>query len=862
MATPAVISVLRSPRPVHRISRIRAPLKLRNGIELEQYVRKRFLPFAIRGGGVPRESPARLPPRIFDTRSRAQRRESDIGCNGPEAGEASTVANDAGDIENPDAAISGSTGSGESQSSQIDSFLNIKLADYTPKKSPVPSPGRKLYTDWHHASEDSKNYILDEKEYAVLKKLATAIFNATHHPGKFNKELLRRLKQAQTYHPFTIKCLNSSAWEALFAYERNTMPTILTIYTAEIMDIHGIKRTEKQECDFIGAIFWNRDRTDAMQRWVHFMRSLEKPTADTWNLGIKLLSIRREPERAMSIYNLMKESLGRDNPKILVPIILSWNHLYRHDKSWSLFLQLRRFVNEVPNCVKPSHLEDIALSFMDARKPGRAFAVWKYMWKKGFAVPEYTREAALIYQNILKSPELLHQFSTNLLDALKDRVSDKYFYASWIKNLIRLGRPDLTLQVKDIMEANGLRPDSHHVNGIIRGFLLDGYEEIAEKLAGELIQQRLRKLAAWAKAIEEKRLRKENQPFGVSLDSLPPELQNPQSPLQTIEKTLNTPPMATAGTFSVLLHHFTRRRHYEKVRFYTDLMVQCDTPINAVHMNHLINMHLRQSDLPRAEKAFDLMVNQLRCKPDQETWRLMWYAMWKRYTQPKRRYPTFQTPRQLFIKMLRHIPKFKYGDPLTEWGKLAGSPDIWRIMTRSFILARDWDGLIVALNAGDTLWRIRVDEGIYKEVIFGVLKKGKPGLICLPNGQIKRGRVARSSISRGVLELDRVRKSVSIRAKIARVTRVSSTASTLENIMAKIRKIPAEEAAVSLETVTKVLRQEAANMDSMVGIQRLRDVREEMGLSHIGIRSILPPAQPAFRAKPMSRQQAWVSNLY
>ncbi|KAF8456242.1 hypothetical protein BGX38DRAFT_71468 [Terfezia claveryi] len=854
MATRALKHTFRPrPKPYNRIS-IRGAASRDHEAKFKEFVRRRVLQRGSLHG-----SPARLLPRIHDTRLQGPNsRGKGGGSESQETKilEATKRSRTVWNVPNPDATISSIAGLDGSLPPNFHIFLTLDLSQYVPR-SKLDGP-KLLHVDWYPASSARDDPILGDQEYRILKRLAITISNATQNPGKFNKELLRLLKQAQTF-PSVIQYLTPAAWEAFFAYERKTMPTNLTIFVAEMMDIHGVKRTEKQECDLIGAIFWNRDRTEATQHWVNFMRSLIKPTAVTWNLGIKLLSLRKEPQRAMSIYNVMKESLGYTDPKALIPIILSWNHLYQCPKAWSVFQDLKQIINRDPNCVKPSHLEDIALSFMDAGKPAASFSIWRYMWKKGMAVPEYTKEAAIFYQSIIQTPQVLHTFSSNLLDALKDRVSDKYFYASWMKNLIRLGRPDLTLQVKEVMESNGLRPDAQHVNEIIRGFLKDGYGGIAEGLARELIHQRLQKVASWAEAIEQKKCRKEAQPFGVSVDSLPPELQDPKSPLQVIEEKLNTPPMATPQTFSILLHYFTRKRDYKKAQDYMDLMIQCQTPVSAVHFNHLLKMYLRQSELGQLQKTFEIMTRQLGCKPDRYTWGLMWYAMWKRYTQPKRRASSFQTPRQLFAEMVKFIPITKHGDPSPEW-ESPESRATWKVIIRCFMLARDWDGLIVALNAGDSLWKLHVNEGVYKEVALGLLKKGKPGLVCDESGRISKRKISEEMVNQAIHELGTLERNISIKTKVMRLSSQEDGPDEKKwaKAMEKIRRIPIEEASAGLEAVTTVLKQEAGNMDSMVGVGRLKDVREEMGLKHVGIKGTLPPST----SRNTIPYQAWVSNLY
>lgn len=822
MATRAVNTTARL-RPQNRISRIRVPFKLPPEAVLQEYVRRRLLP-PISG-----PSTARLPPKVVDVRILDHNKLD--SCNGKS--QLDCVVD-----QTLSAAVSrGNTSEAkprpQAPQSLTEIFLNVKLSDYSPQGPSLWGPIRPIV--WVPSSDSDIYPVFSAKQYLILKKLTTVLSNLENNPGKFTKELFRWLKQIQTL-PSLAQYLTPDAWEALFAYERNTIPTKLTLFISGIMDTCGIKRTEKQECDLIGALFWNCDRTAAVHRWVNFIHTRDKPSRETWRLGVKLLSLRKEPKRAWSVYRMMKESLGDDDPKSLVPIVLSWNHLYRKREASTTFTYLKKLVDRAPDNIRPRHLKDIALSFLDANRPAAAFAVWRYMWNKGMAVPEYTKQAAIYYQNIINKPEILHHFSSTLLDVLKERVSDKYFYASWIKNLIRLGRPDLTLQVKEVMESNSLCPDSQHVNAIIQGFFRDGRGEIAEGVAGEMIQERLRKVKSWARGIEEKKRRKEAQPFGISIESLPPELRDPKTPLQTIETVLNTPPQATVQTFSILLHHFTRRRNHEKVRHYTQLMFECQIPIKAITMNHLLNMHIKASDLVRVENTFQIMVHKLGCKPDQWTWRLMWYTMWKRYTQPKRRIHQYQTPRKLFTEMVKLIPPAKIGDSSSEWAKQPGSPDIWRLVVRSFILGNDWYGLIVALNTGYSIWRMRVDEGVYKEIGLGLLKKGKPAYTRAAAGRIP---VTRARLSQSIHDLDQLRRRMSLRWKTARLSpeHRATIESQWNKIWLRIRKLPAEEAAASLEAVVTVIKHEV-KFDANI----LRQVEEQMGLSNLVIPGRPPPA--------------------
>ena len=244
MATRAVNSTARL-RPQNRISRIRVPFKLPPEALLQEYVRRRLLPPSIPG-----PSNARLPPKIVDARILDQNRLD--SCNGNNQLERAidqtlSTAVSHGDVSKTKPRLQVPQPANEN-------LLIVKLSDYSPQGPSLWGPIRPIV--WVPSSDSNINPVFSAKEYLILKKLVTVLSNLEKNPGKFTKELFRWLKQLQAC-PSLAQYLTPDAWEALFTYERNTIPTKLTIYISGIMDTCGIKRTEKQECDLIGAIFWN-----------------------------------------------------------------------------------------------------------------------------------------------------------------------------------------------------------------------------------------------------------------------------------------------------------------------------------------------------------------------------------------------------------------------------------------------------------------------------------------------------------------------------------------------------------------------------------------------------------------------------
>ena len=687
--------------------------------------------------------------------------------------------------------------------------------------------------------------------------------------------------------------------------------------------------------DYIGAIFWNRDRTEALQRWARLCQSMEpEPSAKVWNLGIRLFALNKQPARAQTVFTLMRKAIGYTEPKSLVPIILAWNHIYKPGSAWKKFEWLRKIVKKNPDSIRNTHLEDIALSFLEANQPDASIAVLKFLEQRS-GESQYTKDAALFYQNMVGDAQVLHRFSQEVLDDLRKRMADKYFCANWIKNLVRLGRTDLTLQVKALMEKRGLRVDVQHLNGVIQGFLKEGSVQKAEELAMGLIEERLRNIKRWGARIAENQARREElgerrasakefeaavktaateaaateaaatgtvaTKAAVTTASLAQEgaqtlpIENPEAPpaqegleiaidcpntttptpqpevtpseppipapsqshpqkpgkirdIHFFDGGLNRHPQASVQTFSLLIHYFCRRRNMEKIDEYMVLMKQCRHAPTPHITNHLLNLYLKQSSMRRVVRTFHIMLHDMNCQIDQETWSLMWYSMWKRYTQSQRRTSEFYTPRELFRKMVEFIPASKIADG-NEWAKQSGTVEIWRVLVKCFLLARDWNGLIVALHTGHALWKVRTDEMVYKEVAQGVLREGMAGIgIISLGGKIGRLDTTHAMIKEIVKELDQRRGMISLGTKIWRLTGldpadVVAVDKQWEVLREKIRKIPGEEAEASLDAVTRLLVREVKNLGSRAGLEELRRAREEMGIRAVGIRGILMPGK-------------------
>ncbi|KAI5786429.1 hypothetical protein DFH27DRAFT_575466 [Peziza echinospora] len=739
----------------------------------------------------------------------------------------------------------------------LNSFVRIDLEGYAPVDPSARNP------TWAFTADPAAHPTLTDRQYYLLRRLGAAVAFAAKRQTPFVKELLRWIIPAQEF-PMLFPLLRPEAWDVLLKQEVGRLPTNFTALVGDIAESCNIPLTEEQTIEYIGGLYWARDPQKAIRRWTVLMASRDPPpSAAAWKLGIKIFALSKEPERARRVYDLMTQTLGYEDPKALIPVMLAWNHLYQKYKAWKLYKKCGKLLSARGESFSESNLSDIALSFLDARSSIHSLWVLKDMLREGFAPPEYTKEAVIIFQNQMQVAEMLHETSTHLAGSLQPAILDKYFYASWIKNLVRLGSADLTLQVKEIMEKKGIQPDSQHLNGMIRGFLKEGNLSAAEALAERMISQRLWNLLSWDKGMREKEARKAAQPLGLRIDTkLPDPTSIPQRPDMENGKKydsglqMGNPAEADRQTISLLVIHFARRHKMEKVHHYIGVMLACQIAPGAYTMNHLLNMYLRRSDMGRLAETFENMVTNVGSVPDHETWFIMWFAMWKRYTQKKRNVLSFPTPRAMFRKMVQKIKKQSvYVQNTGQWSKDPKALEIWTLMVRCFIFARDWEGLLIAMNAALTLWKLRVDEGIFKEIALGVRKEGMAGIGRKESGAIGRLPLTRASLREGITELDQLKRTLSVRKKVMRLAPDGQRFinDEWERIKERIRVVPSEEAEAALEAVTRVVLREIDGIGSMsadasgiglsgLAVEGLRKAREDMLVQDVGLVGILPPA--------------------
>ncbi|KAI5798802.1 hypothetical protein EDC01DRAFT_628656 [Geopyxis carbonaria] len=543
---------------------------------------------------------------------------------------------------------------------------------------------------------------LTDQDVYLLRKLTTAMVWVHQPSHDAVKEVFFWLQKIQGKPPI-LKVLTPYAWKFLWALETSPIPSFRTRLIGDLMVAAGAPFSEEQEIAYIGGLFWNEAREQAIERWRRLVKDNTSPAV--WNLGVRMFALEQKPEMAQEIIKQMIRELGYTEHKTWIPVVLSYNHIYENEKAWDAYLKLRFWAEKNSMTVTAAQFDDLAMSFLDSNQPSMGLEVYKHMVFLGFGALDrqqtetYRNLATAVKeaQNSAKTPDSLNKLSLDALQTLPAHVADKYFYGGWMRNLMKMGRTDLAyFLIREVMFSKGHPPDSIHVNWVIQGFLEEGNVKAAEKLADEMIKRRL---YAIGKAEKDETM-----------------VHDPEGKLSGINITgdIRLPP-ATIQTFSILINYFSRRQKMDQIVILCARMRQCEIPANSYIMNHMLYALFRVHDMPRLASSFDSMTHG-DIVPDCESFLVMWMAMFKSYTHNRRRYPEFLTPRDLFKRTFQALSKSQRSENHDKMVR------IWHYVIKSFMLDRDLEGGLLALHAGKKVWDLPIDETIVREIAFGVLK--------------------------------------------------------------------------------------------------------------------------------------------
>lgn len=397
-----------------------------------------------------------------------------------------------------------------------------------------------------------------------------------------------------------------------------------------------------------------------------------------WALGVQLYSDSDQPGEAETIALQCLEGSLADTA-ILVPVIDSWarngtaNCL---EKAWASYLY---FSKKAGTEVNLEDYEKISATLLKHGHSNMALAVFKDTVVRRINRGEYdsfhtfqrlASKTGEIQSSAINADEV-SRVSLNALTVLPRFLKNKFFFASWIKELLGHGQVDAAAQVVELMYERGVKPDAKHLNGIVGAWLRDGSDEArnqAEQMAWSMVNARIDFVR--------------NRAMNVNN--------------RDVVSYANRPiPPATVETFSILLLHYTRRCQIDLAENVTKMMSEeALIAPNVFIWNHWLYAALRAKNL---EKVWSLYLHMQRhVQPDLETFACLWDSaklQWDRSRSAQ--YEDFPTARRLFKRMptwMSQLPEAQLIRTKQEFSR-----DLHNQIIRVFCLSHDLPGTLCAL---------------------------------------------------------------------------------------------------------------------------------------------------------------------
>ena len=452
---------------------------------------------------------------------------------------------------------------------------------------------------------------------------------------------------------------------------------------------------------------------DKALRWWTFERkeleNNEEVASEFCELGIRTAVVAGKPELAMQLICGSRFHLKAQH---VVPLIV--DRLRRGGEAnakvaWALYLDLRLRMGKD---ITPEDFDRVVMCFLDNGRPDLALAAFKdlvlYKVKSDDDSVKLLEKSQIMFEELQKRSENLKdltEVSLTALAYLPRRFANGYFYASWMKRLIGMGRTDSVGSVLQLMYERGIQPGPKHINGFMSA-LLRGKDlkdkEVAIQIGWNMIRERLKFVA-----------RRRGATSPTFVDAPDPGLLVPPY------LSRNLPP-ATIETFCILLLHYEIMNMQQSVEMLKQALLAAEIPPDCYFMNHLIYTELRKGDLEAAWKIFDKRKG---VKPDLETFAALWDCE-RRLIASRGQYSQgFPAPRALFSTMMNWQSNLTGRARQTALEEF--SQDLYLQIIRCICYHRDPGGTLVALYALKETFNAYPDDAAVRLITIQMARLGE-----------------------------------------------------------------------------------------------------------------------------------------
>ncbi|MCJ1242864.1 hypothetical protein MMC30_000059 [Trapelia coarctata] len=480
--------------------------------------------------------------------------------------------------------------------------------------------------------------------------------------------------------------------------------------------------TPTQTLVYIEWLYTERRYAEAIRTWWQHEPRLRKidETAEYFeDLCVRIYAAAGNPQKAQDLAFGFLTSRDKAGARILTPVIKAWAKLGDDtsiQNAWAAYLRLRIILGSSITLEDYNH---IATCFLDIGRADMALAVFKDLMLAGQnsqydSTELYKTSLGLLDELRSQSVDVqdLTKVSLTALTVLPRRFQNRFFFASWLKQLLGMGKIGSAFSVLELMIERGVNPDPKHLNGIMAALIRSGKtrdEDKAVQMGLAMIEERL-------KAVSRRRGGAATGEDAKNLEVLKPDIRR----LPHLRR-IYIPP-ATIETFSILLLYFQRRSMLGSIERLKKSLRAAEIYPNAYFMNHLIYAQLRQGEYHEAWDVYTKMT--VKIKPDLQTFASLWDCK-KAHLDHSAVHPgeMFADSRHIFSDMMNWFSKQPHvvrKETRQEFNK-----DLYMQVVRCFCLAKDIQGTLVALHAMKESFGLYPDENTARMVALQVSRLGE-----------------------------------------------------------------------------------------------------------------------------------------
>lgn len=453
---------------------------------------------------------------------------------------------------------------------------------------------------------------------------------------------------------------------------------------AKDMQAAGVVLRDSQQLLAIEAMFikgWKAEAIEAWKKAVVTLGSKPETFKPYHELGIRMLSLHGDTERAQRTAHTLLKSSHSSNPRILIPVIRALAiQESTLEEAWETYRDMRTLLGDT---MKIEDYDEVINTFLSVNSIEFALQTFVDMM---FAAP----------------------IDICGKTRLPMAVGNQFFVGKWLKRLIGEGNLDGAYKVVVYIQGKGVTAAPIQLNGLIGAWLRSGTAEnvkMAEKLAWSMIQARL----------DYVRLRQRE-----ALISGPVELYDPDPYTPKVEGESEAEPefkcltRATVETFSLLAENYcSRRLHKHMVELFEKLQ-EAEIGATGFIMNQLIRSYSQDGQAKEAIQIYKMMTREKGVRLDGHTFLAMFNLLSvNRLIQrdPQLYGDDKEAGRQFFADMVQ-----------ADWQ--LDSAELFAQLPRTIIFsllkAKDYTGTIVAARAMRLLLGFHPTDTFLVELTSGV----------------------------------------------------------------------------------------------------------------------------------------------